>query len=129
MSLCLLVVDSDLGFAFWLAQVLDDAGYEAFPARETQAALVLLHEMPPLQSNLRMIIIRSDQPGARHLIAQCRRSQPGLRVIWLRDPADGLAEEPETHDIQLFKPADAAAPECKALLVTIERLLALRPTG
>ena len=129
MSLCLLVVDSDLGFAFWLAQLLDDAGYEAFPARETQAALALLREMPPLESNLRMIIIRSDQPDARHFIAHCRRRQPGLRVVWLRDQADVLAEEPDTHDIQLFKPADAAAPECKALLVTIERLLALRPTG
>lgn len=130
MSLCLLVVDSDLGFAFWLAKILDNAGYEAFPAREIHEAFVLLREMPSLESNLRMIIVNSDQPSAEKLVSYCRRhGQPDLVVIWLLDNGDVPVEETATRDVQRRKPADATTPECKELLVTIGRLLASRRTG
>lgn len=128
MSLCLLVVDRDLGFAFWLAKVLDNAGYEAFPARGVHEAFTLLRVVPSLETNLRMIIINSDQPSGGHLVSNCRNGQPDLQVVWLRDHADD-AEDMEAPDIQRRKPADATTPECKELLVTIGRLLAFRPTA
>jgi hypothetical protein len=40
----ILVVDSDLGFVFWLGQVFDHAGFSAFPAKSTTCAIELIRE-------------------------------------------------------------------------------------
>jgi hypothetical protein len=118
---CLLVVDSDLGFAFWLGKVLDSAGYQTFPARDVSAAFVLLREIAGLESNLRMIIANDTQPDTERLIAHCRRQSSIVHVVWLRDRDPAATGPPSTA---WAKPAGEAMDECKELLVAIGQLLA-----
>ena len=40
-----LVIDSDLGFVFWLGRGLDQAGYPSFPAKSVPNAKTLLNEL------------------------------------------------------------------------------------
>lgn len=122
MGSCLLVVDNDLGFAFWLARVLDGAGYQAFPARDVYAAFVLLREIAGLDSDMRMIIIGNTQSDAGSLVAHCRKRSPDLQVVWLRDGADSTSNGKEAT--AWARPAGPGVDECKDLLVAIGRLLA-----
>ena len=38
----ILIVDSDLGFVFWLGRALHDAGYEALPAKDVPEATAII---------------------------------------------------------------------------------------
>ncbi len=121
MGPCFLIVDDDVGFAFWLAHVLDSAGCQAFPAREVESAFILLRDVPALEGDLRAIIISAGQNGADHLISHCREQCPDLAVVWLYDAAD------KTHDnLQdaWQKPSDRSPQEYTQFLVGVGRLLA-----
>ena len=39
-----LIIDTDLGFVFWLGGVLDDGGYRAIPARDVSDAISLVDQ-------------------------------------------------------------------------------------
>ena len=43
-SKTILITDRDLGFVFWLGQLLDDAGYQALPARSSVDAIALQNQ-------------------------------------------------------------------------------------
>jgi len=77
-----LLVDSDLGFAFWLGHALDQAGYEALPARTVADALKLLAE---LQVTVDLVIVNVAIPATDSLIAALRADQPLLKVIAVYD--------------------------------------------
>lgn len=56
-----LIVDDDLGFAFWLGQALDRAGYETWPARSVTAAKSLLKEV---RLAVDLLVITASLPRA-----------------------------------------------------------------
>src|SRR5689334_22613800 len=73
----IILVDSDLGFAFWLGRALDGDGYNAFPARSGSSALELLSSIDTVPS---LIILGSIEPGsADHFVARCRTLNSELR--------------------------------------------------
>ena len=81
-----LVIGSDLGFVFWLGRALDQAGYEAFPARSVDAAAETVsdfHLSPAL------VILTASLPGSNELIQDLKRSQGPLRVLFLAETANG----------------------------------------
>lgn len=80
MDRAILLIDTDLGFLFWLGQALDRAGYEAFPARGIPDAIALLAE---LHLTVGSIILNFSLPGAEDFIAGLRHSQNHLKVISL----------------------------------------------
>jgi len=73
-----LIVDGDLGFVFWLGQGLDEAGYQALPAKNCEAATDLLKQ---LNVAIDVLILGSSCVGARAFADSLRQSQKHLKVI------------------------------------------------
>jgi DNA-binding response OmpR family regulator len=96
----ILLVDSDLGFTFWLGQLLDQAGYEAFPAKSIADAIQLLDQ---LKFQIDVLVLNPALEGAASLASVLRHSQPHIRIIAVHDPdirVDGFemdASHPKTH--------------------------------
>jgi DNA-binding response OmpR family regulator len=75
-----LIVDSDLGFVFWLGQALQRAKYVAVPARTCPDAISLVSE---LKIDPDLLIVNVALPDAAGLAESLRRSNPRLKVIAL----------------------------------------------
>src|SRR5689334_22613696 len=73
-----LLVDSDLGFVFWLGQALDVAGYVAVPARDIGSAeeLVQAHRI-----EIDILVIDPRMPGALPFISRSRERGKSLKVV------------------------------------------------
>lgn len=80
-----LLIDSNLGFVFWLGSVLVGAGYAAYPAKSVPDALKLIAE---LHLSVGLVILSEFLPGAANFISTLRRSQKYLKVILLVENAD-----------------------------------------
>ena len=80
-----LIVDSDLGFAFWLGHALDQAGFYALPAVSASGASKLLTE---LGMSADVVVINAAVPDAASFIADMRLGQPALKVITVVDDPD-----------------------------------------
>ncbi|HXK01337.1 MAG TPA: hypothetical protein VMS37_02980 [Verrucomicrobiae bacterium] len=77
-----LIVDNDLGFAFWLGHALDQAGFYALPAVSASGASKLLTE---LGLNADLVVINANLPDAASFIADLRLAQPALKVVTVVD--------------------------------------------
>ena len=75
-----LIIDKELGFVFWLGQALDQAGYQALPAKSLVDATALLGEL-----NIRadLVILSFASPDASAFAETLRRQQGQLKVIAL----------------------------------------------
>jgi len=79
----ILIVDDDVGFVFWLCQLLDGAGYETVPATGIPEAAGALAE---LNVWVDLLMVRRVLPGADAFAAELRFSQRGrLKAIALID--------------------------------------------
>ena len=74
----MLLVDSDLGFAFWLGQALDRAGYQAVPARTPLAATELIKEH---RVYIDILVIDPYPPDAVSFISRLRQGRPSLKIV------------------------------------------------
>ena len=74
----ILLVDSDLGFIFWLGQALDAAGYTAVPAVNVASAAELIQEH---RLSVETLVIDPFLPDAFQLISALRQSHPDLHVV------------------------------------------------
>jgi DNA-binding response OmpR family regulator len=75
-----LVIGPDLGFVFWLGRALDQAGYDAYPARSIEAAAETMTEF---HLSPGLAILSGSLPGAPEFIEDLRRSHGELRVLKL----------------------------------------------
>jgi DNA-binding NtrC family response regulator len=73
-----LIVDDDLGFAFWLGQTLDRAGYETWPARSVTAAKSLLAEV---RLAVDLLVITASLPRAIAFANYMARTNADFKVI------------------------------------------------
>jgi hypothetical protein len=75
----ILIVDSDLGFIFWLAKVLVEARHQPWPACSAMDAVAVVNRrhLAPLD----LLVINPSLQGASHLIRDFRRKQPNLKVL------------------------------------------------
>ncbi|MBZ5595222.1 MAG: hypothetical protein LAP39_23505 [Acidobacteriia bacterium] len=97
-----LIVDNDLGFAFWLGRILDAAGYETLPAKGIGEALALLREVPV---RIDVLMVLCSLPGANVFAAELRGSQRGLlKTIALIDQDDERSESMAAWDGWQIKP-------------------------
>jgi DNA-binding response OmpR family regulator len=76
----ILLIDTDLGFLFWLGTTLDQAGFDAFPARTVPDAITLLVQ---LHLGVGMLILNFGLPGADEFVANMRQWNNRLKVISL----------------------------------------------
>jgi hypothetical protein len=114
-----LIIDSDLGFAFWLGQALDRAGYEAFPARNVADSVALLSEIPMVP---RLVIFGGNPAGADALIDKCRTRHKDLRVLRLRDDSQPISVPAFPFDAEIGKPASRTEEDRAELLRAIDRV-------
>ena len=77
----ILIVDDDLGFIFWLGEVLIGAGYQPWPACTPADALWVVDRKPLVRLDL--LIVNASLPGVSKLIAHFRHTQQHLRVMAL----------------------------------------------
>jgi len=80
---CILLIDRDLGFLFWLGRVLDQGGFEAFPAKSIPDAETLIREFHLIVG---MLIVNGALPGTQEFIAKVRQANTDLKVIALLEP-------------------------------------------
>lgn len=75
-----LIVDPELGFGFWLARGLDQAGYQSYPSKSVAAAFALLDE---LRIAVDLLVLNPALPEAGEFIESLRRSNEHLKVVAL----------------------------------------------
>ena len=80
MGSAILLIDSDLGFLFWLGHALDEAGYEAFPAKSVPDAITLVRE---LHRTVGLLILNCSAPGAGRFLDTMRQSDELVKAICL----------------------------------------------
>jgi len=100
----ILIIDSDLGFVFWLGQLLDQAGYQALPAKSVADASELLSHWG---GSLDAVIISPNVSGSIEFAAHLRALNPNLRVISLTDQDN--AGSPAVADFVCVRSRDAEA--------------------
>jgi DNA-binding response OmpR family regulator len=118
-----LVIDNDLGFAFWLAKALDGVGYQAFPARNLRDAGILLSEIP---MNLSLLVLAHPPADGDPFLARLRRQHRDVRILYLA-PEDEAEITDFRFDSQFPKPAGRTSQDLSELLVAIEHLLESEP--
>jgi DNA-binding NtrC family response regulator len=74
----ILVVDNDLGFAFWLGQALDQTGDEAWPARSIPDAIQLISE---LRLAVDLVVVNASLPSVPLFFANLRESHPHVKIV------------------------------------------------
>ena len=113
------IIHNDLGVTFWLGQILTEAGYAALPAKAVSEAVDLIAEHK-IEADL--LIINSSLPGVVDLIANLRRSRPGLKVIAAVD-VEGQSFSLPGVDCHIVKPVCADEGLRLKWLKTIQELL------
>lgn len=76
----ILILDNDLGFAFWLGQTLSAGNCEALPATNVPEATALIGHF---RLTIDLVIMNPSVPGAADFTRTLRREQGHLRVAEL----------------------------------------------
>jgi hypothetical protein len=74
----ILIVDRDLGFVFWLGQILDAAGYVAIPARGVAEASEIV---TMLRLQVDALIAPPAERGLHEFVEKLRFNSPGLQLV------------------------------------------------
>ena len=104
----ILIVDRDLGFVFWLGQILDAAGYVAIPAKGIAEATEIVSL---LRLQVDVLIASLGERGVTEFADRLRSDLPGLSVIDLH--GDGELE-PDRHSESGRRSAPRRDEEAKA---------------
>ena len=120
-----LIIDGNLGFAFWLAKVLDGAGHQAFPARSEADAVKLLAN---IEMNLQLLILVGSPADANTLVATLRGRYKDIRVLHLLEAHEAPGESMLGVDLELTKPEGKTENDQAEFLLIIERMLTSIPT-
>jgi hypothetical protein len=118
-----LIVDSDLRFAFWLGHALDEAGYYALSAACVKSATRLLAE---LGMKVDLVVIGVDQPGAAGFLAELRRTQNRLMVIALLDEPEPPPATFPRADLDEYKPLSIDEEARREWIDTVQMVLAAK---
>jgi hypothetical protein len=119
MRATVLLVDSDLGFVFWLGQTLDFAGYCAIPAKSTLTAkeLVNFHKV-----TADILIIDPSLPDVVPFISALRNLQP-IKVIGCVDVEGREYMYTSDFDLIKAKPKVFTDSACAQWMEIVESLL------
>ena len=102
MAETVIIVENDLGFAFWLGHTLDGAGYNALPAVSVAAANSLVAE---LGIAVDLVVINACVADAASFISNLRAARPACRVIALVDNPDDPPASSPYADLVEHRPA------------------------
>jgi DNA-binding response OmpR family regulator len=85
MDRTILLIERDLGYAFWLGRNLDHAGFQTFPARTVADAASLLRE---LHLTVDILMLDCQLPGAVEFVSTLRSSRRSFKMICLNGDLD-----------------------------------------
>jgi hypothetical protein len=89
----ILLVDADLGFVFWLGQVLDLVDHNALPAKNIRAADELIQQH---KASVDVLVINPLLPNAQTFISNLRQSLRRLKVLAvIPGGCEGLSSLPQ----------------------------------
>jgi DNA-binding NtrC family response regulator len=74
----ILIIDTDVGFVFWLGRTLDDGGYQTIPAKDVPSAIAMIDQF---KLEVDLLIVNANLQGSTAFIEQLRRSN--VKVIAL----------------------------------------------
>jgi DNA-binding response OmpR family regulator len=114
-----LVVDSDVGFAFWFGYGLNQAGYAIFPAESVPGAKELLDE---LEIAVDLLIVNAALPDAAGLVEWLRRRNRTMKVVALIDDQSEQNPIPEA-DVRWQKPLGTDGSTRQDLILQIKKIL------
>ena len=114
-----LVVDSDVGFVFWLGQGLDQNRYAVLPAASVPNARTLVDE---LAITVDLAIINPALPDAADFLGRLRGCNPCLKVVLVPDPTAEPAQIP-SFDLQCQKPTITDDSAQRDLIAKIRKIL------
>ena len=80
-----LIVDQDLGFVWWLGEILQTAGCSVVPALNCQQAINLMKE---LNLNLDLIFVDPTLSGIPSMIEILRAGQDKIKIVDVKSVAD-----------------------------------------
>jgi hypothetical protein len=97
----ILIVDRDLGFVFWLGQILDAAGYVAVPAKGVAdaAEIVVTLRLP-----VDVLIAPAVESGVGEFVEKLRFTSPDLQVVALASEEDAAWAMPPPRAVWKRKP-------------------------
>ena len=117
-----LLVDSDLGFVFWLGQTLEKGGYVAFPAKNLPEAFKLIAS---LHFSVAVMIVDESLPDLPQYISTIRLEHRGVKIILLIEHDDvGLRVDVDAR-CRRADPADENS--AREWLQLIRRVLSSKP--
>jgi len=116
-----LIVDRDLGFVFWLGQLLDAAGSVAIPAKGIPEAIELIDM---LHLPVDVLVAPPGELGLREFVERLRFISPELQVIALASEEDPTWAMPLPGSVWKRKPRqrnEAAKTEWLDLIHEMDR--------
>jgi two-component SAPR family response regulator len=87
-----LIVDEDLGFIFWLGDILDEAGCESIPALNSQQAISLVRE---LKTEIDLLIVNPTLAGVTDMIQIMNSEQHPFQIVSTADKTLNCADNAE----------------------------------
>ena len=118
-----LIIDDDLGFAFWLGRALQDAGHEALPAKGFSEASAILSE---LKTEIDLLIVNSSLAGAADFVNALRRSRANVKSLAVLSNEDRSVEQIRDADVTARKPLQPDGAAETVWLQMIEQALSRR---
>ena len=91
-----LIVDEDLGFVWWLGQVLAEAGHQAVPALDTRQAVSHIRQF---NMSVDVVIVHPGTAGVATLLKTLARTNKQIRIIAIRNPGDDPSVPGPAHAI------------------------------
>jgi hypothetical protein len=117
----ILIVDRDLGFVFWLGQILDAAGYVAVPAKGIADAAEIVET---LRLPVDVIISQPAERGLGEFVEKLRFGSPDLQVVALASADDPVWAIPPLGAVWKRRPRrrdEAARSEWLDLIHDLDR--------
>lgn len=86
-----LIIDHDLGFMMWLAELFAELGCQAMPASNCRQALALTKR---LELPIGILVVNPELRGAERMVKGLVAANPGVRLVLIRNLAtDGVANQ------------------------------------
>lgn len=109
-SAALLLIDSDLGFTFWLAHALERVGYECLPANSAMAAEELIKDY---QLSIDIVVMDPLSQDALRFLFSLEDSRPGLKTVAVLPPEAGGAPDLAVFDAVKQRPQQFTSEEAE----------------
>ena len=121
-----LIIDSDLGFVFWLGRILADAGCQPLPARDASEAGALLGQ---LNAEIDLLILNPSLTGADDFANALRRLRQNVKILAALSDADQSAAQVQGADIIARKPVQLDGATCRQWVGMIKQVLGILANG